>query len=145
MATEAAPSRYGEASTGIADDDHGYGWLMFAGTMLMLLGTLNFIEGIAAVSKSHFFVGNAHYIFGDLKTWGWVVLLIGIAQGLIGVGIFFRNQFARWAGVAIAGLNAVAQLLFIPAYPFWALSLFAVDVLVIYGLVAYGARRASTA
>ena len=134
MATQAAPP------TEFVDGDHGYGWLTFAGTMLLLLGTLNFIEGIAAISKSHFFIGNAHYVFGDLKTWGWVVLFVGAAQLLIGLGIFVRNQYARWAGVAVAGLNAIAQLLFIPAYPFWSLALFAIDVLVIYGLVAYGVR-----
>jgi hypothetical protein len=51
-----------------------------------------------------------------------------------------KNQFARWTGVAVLGLNAIAQLLFIPAYPFWSLALFSIDILAIYGLVAYGDR-----
>lgn len=54
--------------------------------------------------------------------------------------VFVGNQLARWAGVVIASLNLVAQLMFIPAYPFWRLSILALDVLVIYGLTAYGAR-----
>jgi hypothetical protein len=124
----------------MAEDDQGYGWVMFAGVLLMLLGTLNFIEGIAAVSKSHFFVGNAHYVVGDLKAWGWTVLIVGVIQGLAGLGILIKNQFARWLGVAIAVLNSIAQLMFIPAYPFWSLSLFALDVLVMYGLIAHGGR-----
>jgi hypothetical protein len=131
--SDADAMRYG-------DDERGWGWIGFAAVILGLLGTVNFIEGIAAIGKSSFFVGNAHYVFGDLNTWGWVVMLIGIAQGLTAIGIAAKNQFARWTGVAMASLNALAQLLFIPAYPFWSLSLFALDVLVLYGLIAYGGR-----
>jgi hypothetical protein len=103
------------------------------------------IEGIAAIGRSHFFTSNAHYVAGDLRAWGWAVLGLGACQGLACVGIFVKNQPARWAGVAFAGLNAIAQLLFIPAYPFWSLALFAVDILVIYGLTAYGGRQAREA
>lgn len=59
---------------------------------------------------------------------------------LVGLGVFVKNQFAPWAGVAILGVNAVAQLLTMPAYPFWSLSLFAIDIAAIYGLVVYGNR-----
>lgn len=125
------------------EEDRGYGWIIFAGTILGLLGVMNLIEGIAAISKSNFFVGGAHYVFGDLKTWGWVVLLVGVAQLLASFGVLFKNQLARWAGAAFAALNAIAQLMFIEAYPFWSLAFFALDVLVIYGLVAHGRRVAS--
>lgn len=135
---QAETLRYGE-------DDRGYGWVLFAGVMLGMAGTVNFIEGIAAISNSHFFVGNAHYVFGDLKAWGWTVLILGVMQGLAALGIFVKNQLARWVGVMFAALNALAQLLSMPAYPFWALALFAVDILIIYGLVAHGGRSFRTA
>lgn len=125
---------------GYADADRGYGWVSFAGVLLLMLGTLNVIEGIAAISSAHFFVANTHYIFGDLKTWGWIVLLIGVLQLVVGLGVFVKNQFARWAGVVVLAANAIAQLLMIPAYPFWSLALFTLDILAIYGLVAYGRR-----
>ena len=131
-----APGSYEE----YVDEDRGYGWVMFAGVLLMLVGTLNFIAGIAAISNSSFFVANTHYIFGSLNTWGWVVLCIGVIQWAVGLGVFVKNQFSRWTGVAILGLNAVAALLMMPAYPFWSLSIFALDILAIYGLVAYGKR-----
>lgn len=122
------------------DDDQGSGWIAFAGVLLLIVGTLNIIEGIAAIDKANFFVANTHYIAGDLSAWGWTALFLGIAQILVGLGIFAKNQFARWAGVAVLSLNAIAQLLMIPAYPFWSLAVFSVDILAIYGLVAYGAR-----
>jgi hypothetical protein len=137
---QAQHDRYAADRAYAEDDDHGYGWVAFAGTLLLIVGTLNFIEGIAAVSNSHFFVANTHYIAGDLNTWGWVVLCIGVAQWLIGVGVFVKNQFARWTGAVILGANSIVQLLMIPGYPFWSLSIFTLDILAIYGLIAYGKR-----
>jgi len=122
------------------DDDRGYGWLVFAGVLLLILGTLNFIEGLAAIGNAHFFVHNTNYIAGSLNTWGWVVLCIGVIQLLVGLGVFVKNQFARWVGVVVLAGNSIAQLLMIPAYPFWSLSIFTLDILAIYGLIAYGKR-----
>jgi hypothetical protein len=122
------------------EEERGQGWVTFAGILLLIVGTLNTIEGIAAIDKASFFVRDTNYIAGDLRAWGWTVLFIGIAQILIGLGVMARNQFSRWAGVAILALNAIAQLMMIPAYPFWSLAIFSLDILAIYGLVAYGDR-----
>src|SRR3954452_25336159 len=94
--TRAAPV---PAAGTAADPDRGYGWVVFAGTMLMLVGTINFIYGIAAISNSKFFVGNVTYVIGDLNTWGWVILSLGTIQLLAGLGIFVGNQLSRWIGI----------------------------------------------
>jgi hypothetical protein len=112
--------------------------------MIVIVAILNIIDGIAAISKSSFFVGDAKYIVSDLKTWGWIILAIGVIQLVVAFGIWAGNQFARWAGIVIVSVNAIAQLLFIPAYPFWALAIFSLDVLVLYGLAAYGGRPTLT-
>jgi hypothetical protein len=85
------------------------------------LGTLNFI----------------------LNTWGWVVLCIGVIKWCVGAGVFVKNQFSRWVGVVVLAGNAIVQLMMIPAYPFWSLSIFTLDILAIFGLVAYGQRISS--
>ena len=131
-----APEEYG------AYEERGYGWVVFAGVLLLMVGTLNFIEGLAAIGNARFFVGNTHYIVGNLNTWGWIVLCIGVIEWAVGLGVFAKNQFSRWTGVFILGANAIAQLMMIPAYPFWSLSIFTLDILAIYGLVAYGKRIA---
>jgi hypothetical protein len=123
-----------------ADQDRGYGWVAFAGVLLMVGGTLNVIEGIAAIGNARFFANGQHYIFANLKTWGWIVLCIGALELAVGLGVFVKNQLARWAGVVVLAANAIAQMLMIPAYPFWSLALFTVDIVAIYGLVAYGQR-----
>ncbi len=124
-------------------EERGYGWVTFAGVLLLLLGTLNFIEGLAAVGNARFFYAGQHYIVGSLNTWGWVVLCIGVLQWIVGLGVFVKNQFARWAGIVVLALNAIAQLMMMPAYPFWSLSIFTLDILAIYGLIAYGKRISS--
>ena len=115
--------------------------VVFAGTILAVLGTVNIIDGIAAISKSSFFVGDAKLVVSDLKTLGWVVLIVGLAQLTTAFGVWLRWTGIRWVGVVIASLNAIVQLLVMPAYPLWAVSLFALDILVIYALIAYGGHR----
>ena len=125
------------------DDESGYGWVAFAGVLLLILGTLNFIEGLAAIGNAHFFVHNTNYIAGSLNTWGWVVLCIGVIEWAVGVGVFFKNQLSRWTGVVILSLNAIAQLMMIPAYTWWSLTIFTLDILAIYGLIAHGKKISS--
>jgi hypothetical protein len=119
----------------------GEGWVLFSAVILGILATLNLIDGIAAVSKSSFFVGQAKFVASDLKTWGWILIILAVVQGVASTGVFLRWRGVRWLGVGIAGLNAIAQLLFMPAYPLWAISLFTLDILVMYGLIAWGGPR----
>lgn len=133
---------YATSARTTPEDDHGYGWVVFSGVLLLTLGTLNTIEGIAAIGNANFFVNDTQYMFASLNTWGWIAVILGVSQLLVGLGIFAKNQFARWVGVLVLSLNAIAQLLMIPAYPFWSLAIFAVDILAIYGLCAYGGRIA---
>jgi hypothetical protein len=84
------PATHGR-SPATSDDERGYGWVAFAGTLLLILGPLNFIEGLAAINNAHFFVANTHYIAGSLNTWGWVVLCIGV---LVTVDLHARHPRA---------------------------------------------------
>ena len=131
------------ASESSYESDPGKGWILFAGIMLMLVGVLNVIWGIAAIADSSFFIHNTRYILSNLNTWGWVTLVIGVVQMFAAYSIWAGNQFGRWVGIAVAGLSAIGALMSIPAYPFWSLAIFAVDILVIYGLSAYGGQHRS--
>ena len=122
-------------------DGRGYGLVLFAGVLLLVVGFWNLIYGIAAIAQSHVFVANAHYVFGDLKTWGWITLIISALQILAGIGVMTGNQAARWAGIILVGLNLINQMFFIPAYPFWSLTIIAMDIVALYGLCAYGSRE----
>lgn len=119
----------------------GEGWVVFAGIMLMIVGVMNFIGGIGAIDDSKFFIANTKYVIGDLNTWGWVILIIGAVQVATALGVWAGNALSRWLGVFFASLNALVQLLLLPAFPLWSLALFTLDILVVYGLVAYGGRE----
>ena len=119
--------------------------VVFAAVLLGVVGIFNLIDGIAAVARSHIFIANAHYVIGDLRAWGWVALILGALQVLAALGVLAGNQAARWFAVAVIGLNAINQMFFIPAYPFWSLMIIAVDVVALWGLCAYGSRENATA
>ncbi len=115
--------------------------IVFAVALLVTVGFFNVIDGIAAIANSHIFVANAHYVIGDLRAWGWVALILGALQILAAVGLLAGNQAARWFAVLVIGLNAINQMLFFPAYPFWSLMIIAVDVVALWGLCACGSRE----
>ncbi len=119
----------------------GVGWIGFASMMLAIAGIWATIEGILALSSSKVYAADATYVFSDLRTWGWIMLGLGIVTILASAGIWTGSQLARWFGVAVAGVNAFGQLMFLHANPWWSVSMFAVDVCVIYALVVYAGPR----
>lgn len=118
-------------------DPHEHAWISFSAVMLMVIGVSNVIGGIAAIGDSKFFPGAAKYLVGDLHALGWVVLILGALQVLAGFGVWAGSFAAVWIGVASTGLNIVGQLLFLPAQPLWSLGIFAIDCVVMFGLVVY--------
>ena len=130
--------RIGEARS--HERGRGYGLVLFASILLLVIGCFNLIYGIAAVAQSHVFTTHAHYVFGDLRTWGWITLIFGCLQLLAAAGVLAGSQAARWFAVAVIALNAIDQMFFIPAYPFWSILIIAMDVIALYGLCAYGSR-----
>jgi hypothetical protein len=123
------------------DDERGFGWLLFAATMLGLAGILSVFDGIIALSRGKFYTANSSYVFTDLRTWGWITLIIGALLIVAAMGVFSGSGFARWFGIFAAGLNAIAQFGGIQSYPFWSLMVFTLDILVIYALAVYGGRK----
>ena len=123
------------------DDQAGYGLVTFAGVMLLIVGVLNTLYGIAAIDGASVFVGDARYVFGDLATWGWFLVALGVLQLFAAFAVWRGVSWGRWFGVACASLNAILQMLWIAAYPIIAMTILALDIAVIYGLLAYGGRR----
>jgi hypothetical protein len=109
--------------------------------MLAFAGIVNVRDGIVALTQSKFYVQDAVYVFSDLNTWGWIVLLLGALQLLAAWSIGSGQTWARWFAIVVAAVNAIGQLAWVPAYPVWALAIFAVDILIIYALTVYAPRR----
>ena len=136
MASTTTPTRGTSRRRG-----EGFGMIIFACVLLLTVGFFNLIDGIVAISRSHVFVLNAHYVIGDLRAWGWTALILGILQMLAAGGLVVGNQIARWTGVVLISLNAIAQMFMLPAYPVWSLLILAADGLALWALCAYGSRE----
>jgi|SRR3954453_10674692 len=141
MATATARGRGYESDYPAGISERASGWLGFAAIILGLAGSWNVIDGILAISRSKVYAPTATYVFSDLRTWGWIVLAVGFLELCAAFTILSGSGFARWFGIGAAGVNAIAQLMFIPAAPFWALAMFTCDLLVIYALAVYGGRN----
>jgi hypothetical protein len=110
----------------------------------MIVGAFNFIDGIVAILNPHYFAiqpsgyGSAHLVVGDLTAWGWTIMILGVIQVLVAFGIFARQSWAAVAGIIVAGINAISQLLYLGVNPWWSIIAIGVDILIIYGLAVYG-------
>ena len=125
------------------DPDRGLGWVIFAGCMLCLVGTLNIIYGIAAISNSKYVVNQL--LFANLDTWGWFFLIWGVLQIFAGFGVLRGASWAAIVGIVTAFFNAIAQLSWINVNPWWATIAIVLDIMIIYGLLVYGGRGQQTA
>lgn len=115
-------------------------WMWFAGTIILIYGIINVVYGIAAIDDSRVFVANTEFVFGDLALYGWCLLIVGVVQITAAFGIFAASDVARWVGIACAAVNAVINLLLLPAFPLWCTAVLALDMLVLYALLAHGRR-----
>ena len=113
------------------------GWILFAGIMMMLIGAYNLLQGLAAIfSDDYFQVGEDDLLVFDFTAWGWIMLIWGVVLLLAGFGLVTGKPWARWTGIAVVGLNAVAQAAFLSAFPLWSLLVVGLCVLVIFALAA---------
>jgi hypothetical protein len=125
----------------VNESTQGAGWLAFAGIMILIAAVLNAIWGIAAIDNANFFLEDQRFILSDLNTWGWIILVIALLQAFAAFSIFSGGGYGRWVGILSASVGAIGALLSIPGYPFWSLCLFLINILVIYGLAAYGGHH----
>jgi hypothetical protein len=115
------------------------GVVLFAGFMMIMVGIWQALEGLIAIFENEFYVATRNYLFQfDATTWGWIHLIVGAIVALAGFGLLSGQTWARVVAITVAVLSAIANFLWLPYYPFWSMLIIAVDVLVIWALVAHG-------
>jgi hypothetical protein len=127
----------------VGDERSPNGWavggIIFAAALMMMSGGFQALAGLVALFENKFYATTPNYTFElDATAWGWIHLIMGIVVGLAGVGVLMGNLAARIVGIGLAALSAVANFLFIPHYPFWSLTIIALDVFIIWALAAHG-------
>ena len=117
----------------------GAGRVVFAAILLLLVGTLNIIYGIGAVSDANFYVNDTRYIFTNLHAMGWFLIIVGLIQLTGGFSLISGNPYGRVIGVVAGTIGAIDALLSMGEHhPFWNLAIFALCVWVVYGIIVYG-------
>jgi hypothetical protein len=117
----------------------GTGRVVFAATLLLIIGVLNIIYGIGALDDANIFVNDTRFILSNLSTMGWVLIILGLIQLTGGWSLMSGNPYGRVIGIAGGSLGAIGALLSIGgAFPWWSLALFALCVYVVHGIIVYG-------
>lgn len=116
------------------------GWIWFAGLVLVLVGTINAIEGLAAIVEDDVFVttGQGGLLVFDLTTWGWVHLLLGALQILTGLALFSGAAWARVTAIVLVMLSVIGHIAWLNAQPAWSIIVIVLDLLVLWALVVHG-------
>ncbi|MEY9964262.1 hypothetical protein ABIA33_002304 [Streptacidiphilus sp. MAP12-16] len=119
------------------------GWTVFAAVLMILGGVLAIFEGISAIAKDDLIVVTRNYAYKmNTAGWGWIHLILGVLIVVAGVALFSGAVWARVVGLALVGLNMIANFLWLPYYPFWAIVLIAIDIFVIWALCVGTTRKA---
>jgi hypothetical protein len=132
MTATSTPSSY---RSGATDASYGRQGSVFAGTILATVGLVQVFEGLSAVLKDDVYVTTRDYVYQfDLTTWGWVHLIIGALVLAVGVAVLAGQRWALVVGIILASLSLLAQFLFMPWQPLWALTVIGINVAVIWAL-----------
>jgi hypothetical protein len=137
--TEQAASRYRPASRAKEASGWAVGFILFAAMMMIMAGCFQAFAGLVALFENEFYAATRNYLFQfDATTWGWVHLVLGVVVALAGFAVLAGRTWGRVVGITLAMLSAVANFAFIPYYPFWSLTVIALDIFVIWALAAHG-------
>jgi hypothetical protein len=120
------------------------GWIGFAGLTMLLIGSIDFIEGlIAVVRKSYYVAAPNSIIVFDTTTWGWITMILGALIVLVGLGLVSGAGWARWTAIVLLLVNLLEQLAWLgnSAYPLWTLTVIALEIVVLYALTVRWSDR----
>ena len=117
----------------------GAGRVVFAGIVLVIVGTLNIIYGIGALDDANYFVNDTRFVLTNLNTLGWVLIILGVIQLTGGFSLLAGNTYGRVIGITAGSLGAIGALLSIGQNnPWWSLAVFTLCVYVVYGIIVFG-------
>ncbi|WUJ70193.1 hypothetical protein OG809_34500 [Kribbella soli] len=139
VAHGAAASHYESAGEEHEVSGWAIGFVLFAGVMMVLAGGFQIFSGLVALFQNEFYVSTRNYLFQfDATAWGWIHLLFGVLVMVAGFAVMAGQTWARVVAIVLASLSALANFTFIPYYPFWALTIIAIDIFVIWALAVHG-------
>ena len=115
-----------------------FGISIVAAALLFVAGLVAVFQGISALANDDLFVIGTEYVYKfDLTTWGWIHLIIGILAILVAGGLAVGADWARISAIIFASISIIAQFLWLPYYPLWAILIIALDLVVIWAVATW--------
>lgn len=112
------------------------GLTILAAVFMMVTGVLGFFEGLAAVIRGSFFVTLPNYAFSlSATSWGVVHIILGALLFIAGAALLADQTWARITGVVLAAFMMIANFVYLPYYPVWAIVVIALNAFVIWALL----------
>lgn len=139
--TEQTTSDHGSEGREATTSGWATGFIVFAGVMMIMAGAFQSVTGLVALFENEFYVATRNYLLQfDATTWGWIHLLLGLLVLFAGFAVLAGQTWGRVVGITLAVLSALANFAFLTYYPFWAMTIIALDILIIWALAVHGRK-----
>ena len=114
------------------------GWIIFAGAVLLTIGAVDIIQGLAALLKDEVYLvtDSGLLVTGDFTAWGWTLIIWGAVLVLAAFALFAGKEWGRWFAIVAVVVNGIVQIAWFPAYPLWSLLAVGLEIAVLYALTA---------
>src|SRR6059058_5956369 len=133
-------NRIANAQGGVMANTKWTGWIGFAGCLMVIIGGIDFFEGLIAIIRGEYFAVTPNQIIVfDTTTWGWITLIWGIVVLLAGFGLLSRAGWARWFSIVVGIVTFFEQLAFVgnSQYSLWALTVLFLTAMVLWALIVH--------
>jgi hypothetical protein len=117
------------------------GLVTFAAVVTMIIGGLYVLLAISEFANSYWFYNNTRLHVYDLASshllwWAIFDTILAVITIAAGVSIWRGGLFGLMMGLLGASFSLLRWLFYIPATPWLAITIVAIDALIIYGLCA---------
>jgi len=140
MQSQPQSAVYAKSGSTVPEPTAWVGWILFAGTMLILVGSFQAIAGFVALFDHNYYVVRSSNLAVSFSYtgWGWIHIVLGILAIAGGYGVMVGKTWARAYAIIYASIAAIVNMTFLSAYPVWMTIMITIDVLVIWAVAVHG-------
>jgi hypothetical protein len=129
------------AGSGATGESRMVGLVLFAGTVMLLVGVFEVIIGMTALFFNGYFEATQDpLVTSDYDAWGWTHTLLGALAIVAGLGLYKGKLWARILGILFALTCAVVNLGFVAVAPFMSVSVIVLCIVCVFAITVHGAE-----
>lgn len=126
----------------LVEPDVAQGSARGGAVLLVTVGVLEVLQGLSAVAKDEVIVTGIDYTYQfDLTAWGWTHLVFGAIVTAVGIALLAGATWARLGAMVICAVSILVNFLWLPYYPMWAITIIALNAVVIWAVSTWHPDR----